>query len=190
MRETVEQVVVLGRENSSFSAPRASPAELVALGMVTAHTTLGGQAQLCCRSLAHACTCVCGQMHTGLLTCSHVKMLTFGGGRLIPVWLSPCANMHRSLTLSPVPLTCPCGQSRGRGLVGPQLGSVSAVCSAPQPGNIVTNKHTNRPMIHTEHHTQTPPAQVHTHVEMVVGTHLQTKISSCGSLGAGGGREG
>ena len=36
MRETVEQVVVLGRENSSFSAPRASPAELVALGMVTA----------------------------------------------------------------------------------------------------------------------------------------------------------
>ena len=140
---------------------------------VDTHTTLGGQAQLCCWSLARACTCVCGQMHTGLLTCSHVQMLTFGGGRLIPVWLSPCANMHRSLTLSPVPLTCPCGQSRGRGLVGPQLGSVSAVCSAPQPGNIVTNKHTNRPMIHTDHHTQTPPARVHTHVEMVVGTHLQ-----------------
>ena len=91
----------------------------------------------------------------------------------IPVWLSPCANMHRSLTLSPVPLTCPCGQSRGRGLVGPQLRSVSAVCPAPQPGNTVTNKHTNRPMSHTEYHTQTPPARVHTHVEMVVGTHLQ-----------------
>lgn len=46
------------------------------------HATLGRQVQLCCWSLAHACTCVCRQMHTGLLTCSHVQMLTFGGGTL------------------------------------------------------------------------------------------------------------
>ena len=37
MRETVEQVVVLGRESSFFSAPVAPPADLAALrGMVTA----------------------------------------------------------------------------------------------------------------------------------------------------------
>ena len=78
-----------------------------------------------------------------------------------------CQRAQRSLTLSPVPLTCPRGQNRGRMLVGPQLESVlSAMCPAPQPGNIVTTQHTHRSMgrYTRMYHAQTPSAQIHTHV--------------------------
>lgn len=101
----------------------------------------------------------------------------------ILVWLPPCANDAQKphpVTRAPsIPTWTESGQRAG--------GTTAGVCQCCVPPTSWKhrNQQTNRPMgRHTEYHTQTPPARIHTHVEMVSGhtsaghSHAQTSSTS------------